>query len=148
MNIILIAALSADGFIARREHDRLEWTQDKALFRQQTMGCPVILGSTTAGLLKNELTGRDVIIVHRNDDPEAVLASLNSRRCFIAGGGRTNVKFAPFLTHLFLTIHPVVFGKGISLFSGSNYQAALEFEKALDVIPGRGIIQYQYRVKG
>ena len=53
--------------------------------------------------MQNELTGRDIIVMHRNDNPKTILDSIDSDKCFIAGGGRTNTRFAPYLTHLYLT---------------------------------------------
>jgi dihydrofolate reductase len=47
MDVILIAAVTADGFIARHSHEVVEWSQDISLFKEQTMGYPVIMGSNT-----------------------------------------------------------------------------------------------------
>ena len=116
MDIILIAAVTADGFIARHSHETIDWSQDLHLFKEQTMGYPVIMGSNTYECMQNELIGRNIIIVHRKDNPKTVLGRLNSEKSFIAGGGRTNTLFAPYLTHLYLTPHPHVFGKGVPLF--------------------------------
>ncbi|GIS57166.1 MAG: hypothetical protein CM1200mP1_11040 [Candidatus Neomarinimicrobiota bacterium] len=33
---------------------------------------------------------------------------------FYAGGGKTNAYFAPYLTRIFLTPHPIVFGTVLS----------------------------------
>lgn len=147
MDIILIAAITADGFIARHEHEPITWSKDLHVFKEQTMGYPVIMGSNTAALIDKELTGREIIVVHREDSPENILKNIKTDKCFIAGGGRTNTKFAPYLTHLYLTIHPMVFGNGISLFTELQYHLPLKFEKAIDIIPGKGIIQYRYKVK-
>lgn len=147
MDIILIAAISADGFIARHEHEPVTWSEDLRIFKELTMGYPVIMGSNTAKLIDKELPGREIIVVHREDSPESILKNIKTGKCFIAGGGRTNTKFAPYLTHLYLTIHPLVFGSGISLFTELKYHPPLEFEKAIDIIPGKGIIQYRYKVK-
>ena len=116
MDITLIAAVTADGFIARHSHETIDWSQDLHLFKEQTMGYPVIMGSNTYECMQNELIGRNIIIVHRKDNPKTVLGRLNAEKCFIAGGGRTNTLFAPYLTHLYLTPHPHVFGKGVPLF--------------------------------
>ena len=81
------------------------------------MGHPVIMGSNTFHTLSNELVGREVVIVHRNDDPREILQKVKSQKCFIAGGGKIYSRFYPFLTHLYITPHPYVFGKGVKLFS-------------------------------
>ena len=67
LEIILIAAVTVDGFIARHNNEKTKWTQDLHLFKKQTLGHPVIMGSNTHKTLSNELLGRDVIVVHRDD---------------------------------------------------------------------------------
>ena len=47
MKIILICATTLDGFIARHSNEKTNWTKDLSLFKSQTMGYPVIMGSTT-----------------------------------------------------------------------------------------------------
>ena len=98
--IILIAAVTLDGFIARHSSEVTKWTKDLPLFKEQTMGNPVIMGSNTFDTLSKELVGREVIVVHRNDDPREILQKVRSQKCFIAGGGKTYSRFYPFLTHL------------------------------------------------
>ena len=116
--IILIAAVTVDGFIARHNKEVTSWSQDFHLFKEQTMGCPIVMGSNTHATLNQELDGRQCIIAHRYDDPKSILSTINVERCFIIGGGRTYGRFASFLTHLYITPHPLVFGKGITLFDG------------------------------
>ena len=146
MKIILIAAVTQDGFIARNSQETITWSKDLKLFKKQTMGFPVIMGSNTFRCLTNPLKGRDVIVVHRNDNPEKVLKNIKSEKCFIAGGGKTNSRFATHLTHVFLTPHPIVFGEGIPLFSGGAQEMELTLEKIITVSPQLGINQYQYKI--
>ena len=144
MDIILIAAVTADGFIARNSHEIIDWSQDLHLFKEQTLGHTVIMGSHTFNSMQNELTGRDIIVMHRNDNPKTILDSIDSDKCFIAGGGRTNTRFAPYLTHLYLTSHPLVFGKGDALFYDLEEELQLELVQKLEV--NNNINQLQYRV--
>ncbi len=146
MDIILIAAVTVDGYIARHHHEIIQWSQDLFLFKEQTMGWPVVMGSNTKTALDRELAGREIIVVHREDDPLQILDQIQSEKCFIAGGGRTNARFAPHLTHLFLTIHPLVFGKGIPLFDGLEQELVLNLERVEAVTGKKGIYQFQYRV--
>jgi dihydrofolate reductase len=146
MEIILIAAISADGFIAHHSREVISWSRDLALFKKQTMGWPVIMGSNTMATLAIELEGRDKIVVHRQDKPQRILQGLNTKRCFVIGGGRTYTRFAPFLTHLYLTPHPVIFGGGIPLFPGLKSEINLKLEKMVPVNEARDIFQYQYSV--
>ena len=144
--VILIAAVTIDGFIARHSNEITSWTKDLSLFKKQTMGHPVIMGSNTYKTLSNELSGRDVIVINRNHSPKNVIRNIKQERCFIAGGGKTYSKFYSFLTHLYITPHPYVFGKGISLFSDTIEESNLIFEKIITVSEKNGIFQYQYKI--
>ena len=145
--IILIAAVTVDGFIARHSNEVTKWTKDLLLFKKQTMGFPVIMGSNTHRTLINELKGREVIVTHRDDDPKSILEKVSSKKCFIAGGGKTYSRFYPFLTDLYITPHPYIFGSGISLFSDKINESQLIFKKLVEVSKKSGIFQYQYKLQ-
>ena len=119
---------------------------DIELFKEQTMGYPVIMGSNTEKTLAVELNGREKIVVHRNDKPQEILDGIKVSRCFIIGGGMTYTKFAPFLTHIYITPHPIVFGKGIKLFSDLKEELFLKFIQKNAVNKIEGIFQFQYEV--
>lgn len=146
MDVILIAAITVDGYIARRSDEVISWSKDLKLFKKQTMGYPVIMGSNTEKTLAVELRGREKIVVHRNDKAQKILEELNTEKCFIIGGGRTYTKFAPYLTHLYITPHPIVFGKGIPLFPKLDRELSLQFVRMVQVNETEGIYQFQYRV--
>ena len=144
--IILIAAVTVDGFIARHSNEVTKWTKDLLLFKKQTMGFPVIMGSNTHRTLINELKGREVIVTHRDDNPKSILKNISSKKCFIAGGGKTYSRFYPFLTDLYITPHPYIFGSGISLFSDKINESQLIFKKLVEVSKKSGMLQYQYKI--
>ena len=144
--MILIAAVTTDGFIARHSKEVISWSQDLKLFKKQTMGYPVIMGSNTEKTLAIDLEGRSKIVVHRNDNAEIILDELNTEKCFIIGGGRTYTKFAAFLTHVYITPHPIIFGKGIPLFINLKEELSLKFIKKVTVNKSEGIFQFQYKV--
>ncbi|RMF09587.1 MAG: dihydrofolate reductase [Candidatus Neomarinimicrobiota bacterium] len=146
MDVIAIAAVTLDGYIARSSREVVTWSRDLALFKEQTLGSPVIMGSNTFATLATELEGRTCIVVHRTDDPENILQQVHAPRCFVIGGGRTYTRFVPFLTHLYLTPHPLLFGKGIPLFPGLEHPPELSFLRLIPVHPETGIFQYQFRV--
>ena len=87
MDIILIAATTVDGYIARNNFEVTDWSQDLSLFKKQTMGFPIIMGSHTFKTLPKELHGRKPIIVHRNDNPKKIIENIRSSKCFVIGGG-------------------------------------------------------------
>ena len=111
------------------------------------MGFPVIMGSNTHRTLINELKGREVIVAHRDDNPKNILESISAEKCFIAGGGKTYSRFYPFLTDLYITPHPYIFGSGISLFSDKINESQLIFKKLVEVSKKSGILQYQYKIQ-
>ena len=145
--VVLIAAVTVDGLIARHSQEVTSWSKDLHVFKEQTMGYPVIMGSNTFHTLSNELVGREVVVVHRNDDPREILQNVKSQKCYIAGGGKIYSRFYPFLTHLYITPHPYVFGKGVKLFSDIVNEAEVVFENLIQVNENKGIYQYQYKIK-
>lgn len=147
MDVILIAAVTANGMIARHRDEVVTWTRDLALFREQTMDQTVILGSRTARTLATDLNGRVKVVVHRDTEPEEVLARVQTEKCFVIGGSMTFSRFAPFLTHLYLTYHPLVFTSGaLPLFGALEQELHLEFTGMVEVNAAKGIYQFQYRV--
>jgi len=106
----------------------------------------VVMGSNTYDTLAAELEGRRMIVIHRDDNPKEILNNIEDDRCFIIGGGKTYARFASFLTHLYITPHPFIFGKGISLFDEEVSELKLDFQKIISVDEKNGIFQYQYKV--
>ena len=84
-DVILIAAVTVDGYIARHNLEVTSWTEDLQLFKEQTTGFPIIMGSNTYSTLSAELEGRKTIVVHRNEDPKTVLSSIKDEQCFEYG---------------------------------------------------------------
>ena len=146
-DVVLIAAVTVDGFIARHSREVITWSKDLQLFKKQTTGFPVIMGSNTYDTLYDQLEKRDMIIVNRYNNPESILSEIAADRCFIIGGGKTYSRFAPFLTHLYITPHPYIFGVGVRLFSDPVNALSLRFETMISVDETVGIYQYQYKVQ-
>ena len=55
MDIIGIAAVTLDGFIARHSLERVAWTKDLSLFKHQTKGHAVVMGFNTKKTLKRNV---------------------------------------------------------------------------------------------
>lgn len=144
--VILIAAVTVDGFIARHKEEVTAWSQDLSLFKEQTLGHSVIMGFNTFKTLSQELKGRETIVVKRGEDPASLLNAIKGSRCFIIGGGKTFSLFAKYLTHLYVTPHPHIFGSGVTLFDGTVDEILLKFNNLITVDDKAGIFQYQYRV--
>ena len=145
--VILIAAVTIDGFIARHNKEVVSWSLDLPLFKKQTLGYPIIMGSNTRKTISKELSGRKNIVVTRTDNPEKILNKINTPRCFIIGGGITYSRFSPFITHMYITPHPFIFGKGVRLFEKHTSEINLQFKKKIPVDESKGVHQYQYKVE-
>lgn len=145
--VILIAAVTVDGFIARHNLEITSWSKDLQVFKKQTMGFPIIMGSNTDKTLFSSLNGRRKIVVRRGDDPKNILTEIKEKKCFVIGGGKTFYRFSSFLTHLYITPHPYVFGAGVALFDNLKMKELhIKFLDLLEVDRKNGIFQYQYEV--
>lgn len=147
MDVILTAAVTINGMIAQNSKETVNWSVDLPLFRKQTMGQTVIVGSNTESILVTELDGRKRITMHRNMDPKTVLSEVKTEKCFIIGGAHTYSSFASHLTHVFVTPHPQIFPSGsVPLFSHLAEGMSLVFKRRVVVDKSRGIFQHQYQV--
>ena len=148
MKIILICATTLDGYIARHSNEITNWTKDLKLFKKQTTGYPVIMGSNTFKTLQNELTGRNVIVFHRNDNPNTIIKKLKTRykKIFIAGGGKTNERFMEYITDMYITPHPLMFGTGIKLFGNNKIKIKTKLTKSIEIHESEGLLQYQFKI--
>ena len=146
MNVILIAATTADGYIARHSNETVDWSLDLHLFKEQTMGYPVIMGSKTKKTLAFDLKGRNEIVVNRNDIRKTILDEIKADKCFVIGGGITFTRFSTHLTHLYITIHPLIFGKGVTLFPNLKREMNLTLIKAFPVQERENLFQFQYKI--
>lgn len=162
INTFLIAAISADGYIAHEESESsMHWTSgaDKAFFKERTLQAGVvIMGSKTFNTIRKPLPGRLTIVYSRqkhdlplgventNKDPAELLTALEKRgfkEVAICGGASIYTLFAKagLLNKLYLTLEPQVFGKGVRLFSEEvNIQLALASTKQLS--PDTLLLEY------
>mgnify|MGYP001180976091 CR=1 FL=1 len=130
----LIAAVSADGYIAKDEHHPAFWTskEDKKRFVELTKRAGVIvMGSNTFKTLPRPLKERVNIVYSRTKtfegaevtqkSPAELLEELHSRgfkEVAICGGSNIYNMFmkAGVIDTIYLTIEPILFGKGMRLF--------------------------------
>ena len=147
LEVIGIAAVTVNGYIARHSREKILWSKDRPLFKKQTENFPVIMGSNTHKTLSDGLSGREMIVVSRTDDPADILRRIDQKRCFVIGGGKTYSKFSSYLTHLYLTIHPQVFKRGIRLFTKLEKEVSISFIRLVPVVAEEGIFQFQFKVE-
>lgn len=145
MKVFIIAAVSADGFIARSADDfSMDWTspEDVKLFVKLTKEAGVmVMGSRTFDTLVKagrRLPGRKIVVYTSRPDefrhdrpdpteatdepPKALLKRLQAEgyeSVAICGGSRVYDLFmqSGLVTDLYLTYEPVLFGAGVPLFA-------------------------------
>jgi dihydrofolate reductase len=146
---ILLAAVTANGFIARSTNELANWTskEDKKFFVEETKKAGVmVMGRTTFATIGKALPGR-LIIVLTNDPtavetipgsvepmsgtPAEVLAHLEKRgfsSVVIAGGANVYSQFlnAGLVDELALTIESILFTSGVRLAENLTRELLLE----------------------
>ncbi|MBW3569006.1 dihydrofolate reductase family protein [Candidatus Parcubacteria bacterium] len=134
MKVYIIAAMTADGFIARNSNELIDWTssEDKKFFREMTKKSGVlIMGGNTYRTFKEPLPGRrNIVYSHQNieqpevettrESPAQLVQRLKiegASQVAIAGGSSIYTMFlkAGVVTDIYLTLEPLMFGKGIKL---------------------------------
>jgi dihydrofolate reductase len=140
----IIAAISADGFIARDSHHPAFWTskEDKKRFVELTKRAGVVvMGSTTFKTLPRPLAERVNIVYTRTkqiegvettqEDPRVLIDRLEAKgftEVAICGGSEIYNLFLKekLVRKIYLTIEPIVFGKGMTMFKDEmNYRLEL-----------------------
>jgi dihydrofolate reductase len=154
MKTVLVAAVTADGFIGRDPNHLADWTgkADKKLFVEVTKEAGVmVMGSRTFATIGRALPGRRTIVYTSRpdaitaegvetttEDPKALVNRLEKEGAHglaIAGGASIYQQFmaAGVVDELYITIAPLLFGTGVPLFSGDlNVQLQLLETRTLD----------------
>jgi dihydrofolate reductase len=136
MKVFVIAAISADGFIARSVHELADWTskEDKKVFVELTKRAGVmVMGRTTFQTIGRALPGRrNIVYSHQPidvpgvevtaEDPAALVSRLEREgltELAVCGGSAIYSLFmqAGVVDELYLTVEPCLFGAGVPLFS-------------------------------
>lgn len=136
MKVFIIAALTADGFIAKHSNHLADWSskEDKKLFVELTKQAGVmIMGSNQFGTINRALPGRKTIVYTRKtensllDDveytaekPAKLIKRLEEQgysEVAICGGAQIYDLFlsAGVVDELYLTYEPILFGSGMNL---------------------------------
>jgi dihydrofolate reductase len=165
MKVTLLMAMTVDGKIARHENHFPDWTgkADKRMFKKLTIEAGVvIMGARTFDTIGKPLPGRlNVVITRRpenypvhdqlvctSDTPELIVATLADRgytHAVLAGGATINSIFmrARMIDELIVTVIPIVFGQGLSMFS-EPLNAALELLSSHQIEPGVLVTHYRF----
>ena len=167
MKCFIIAAISADGYIAKNAKHAAFWTskEDKKRFVELTKRAGiVVMGHNTFATLPSMLRERTNIVYSfgikpeeeekfkgveiTKEKPSDLLQTLESRgfkEVAICGGSEIYTMFmkAGVVDTLYLTIEPVIFGSGVRLFNGDMlYQLHLKNSGQAE----NGSLLLEYRV--
>lgn len=162
IKVFLIAAQSADGFIAQ-DHSApsTSWTskEDKTFFVEKTKEAKVmVMGATTYKTIGRPMKDRTTIIYSKKetfegvemtqDDPKTLVEKLEQRgftEVAVCGGSSIYTMFleAGVVDTLYLTIEPILFGAGVSLF---NKPITKKLELIEEKKVGNGTLFLEYKV--
>src|SRR3989344_7779493 len=147
---IAIAAITLDGKIAKNTHHMSDWTskEDKIFMRAFLDKCDVVIvGNNTYKTAIKPLSKRNCIVFSKSSNPPShkateglrssnltyvdpnktnvkkLITKLGYRKIAILGGAQTYTYCLEnnMMDELYLTIEPIVFGKGIDLFASKNF---------------------------
>ncbi len=162
MKIFIIAVLTADGLIAEgTDQISTDWTskEDKKFFSTRTKEAGVIvLGYNTYKTIGRPLPDRLNIVYSKEHiegvevtqkEPAELIKDLEKRgfkEVAICGGTTIFTMFmeAGLVDKLYLTIEPVVFGAGMTLFN-KKFEKALKLESMKKL--GEATVLLEYNVK-
>jgi dihydrofolate reductase len=153
MEVILIMASTVDGKIAKYTGQIVDWTGlcDKKHFSQLSREIAVVvMGSATYDLMSAPLPNRLNVVLTRdrlrksnsdnliftNLEPDKIIDMIKSYgfvKIALVGGTTINNLFSRFITKIYLTIIPTIFGTGLSLFSEpNNFDLVFESNQLFD----------------
>lgn len=163
MNVILIAATTADGFIGRDAGHTADWTgqADKQVFVRLTKEAgTIVMGRATFDTIGRALPGRRNIVYtsqpqtisapgieSTSEPPAKLLARLESEGVTgvaICGGRLIYTQFlqAGLVNELYLTVIPTLFGQGLSLFNAPTH-TKLELVDTTPLDGGAVLLHYK-----
>lgn len=168
MKVILLAAMSVDGFIGQdKEHSSFEWTslEDKQFYVSKIKEIKtVVMGSTSFKTFTKYPKGlRFIIYTSKPDefvnpkphviaaegtteDPKMLIERLERegvQEVAIAGGASIYAQFmnAGVVNTLFLTVEPIIFGEGVKLFN-TKMEKHLKLVNIHDISEQTKVMEY------
>ena len=166
MQVILYMATTVNGYIAK-ENDETPWSDEEWLsfsrFVKEVKN--IVIGRRTYEIMKsNDEFGKIgnpfTVVVSKEDfahnsnfaiakSPKEALKILEEKgfaKALVTGGGMLNSSFMKenLIDEIYLDIEPLVFGKGIKLFSDNNFDAKLELIETKSL--SQNTIQLHYRI--
>jgi dihydrofolate reductase len=170
MRVLLVAAMTIDGKIARGTHEVIDWSspEDKSMFMRVSRESGVlIMGRNTYETLERPLPERLHIVLTRRTSsqpaPEQVeftsappaeildeLARRGYQTVILAGGAEAYRTFidAGLVDELWLTVEPVAFGNGISLLGEAPLSLRLRLIQSVHLNESSLQLRYQVQQDG
>ena len=165
MKIILYMAVTANGYIAK-ENDDTSWISGKEWNGYSAIVCKagnLIIGHRTYDILTKqpefvEFSKIKIAIVSNQNfktlsqnhviarTPKDALSLLNNfEEVVVAGGGHLNASFMEenLVNEIYLDIEPIVFGKGIKLFEGKDFEKELKLLEVKNISDNELQLHYQ-----
>lgn len=168
MNVSLIAAVTVDGFIARNPEHFTDWTdiEDKNFFHEKTKEIgTIIMGANTWRTIRRPFDGRRMIVMSTSGDiaepipgqleffsgePKDLLKRLAGEgvtEVALVGGSEVTTSFLldDLIDEMYVTVTPLLFGQGISLLSGHDFDTTLELIDTKVIGEGSTLLHYRVR---
>ena len=148
MQVILYMATSVNGYIAK-ENNETPWSDEEwqsfSKFVKEIKN--IVIGKNTYDIMEesdefSKIGNPFTVIISKKDfahnsnfaiaksQKEAlkILKEKNFAKALVAGGGMLNSSFMKekLIDDIYLDVEPLIFGKGIKLFSDNNFDAKLE----------------------
>lgn len=168
MKIILLAAMTVDGYIAKHiEHRSFDWTsiEDKQFYVSKIKESKaVVMGSNSFKTFTKYPKGLHFVVYTSKpealqnpkpevitfeatkEDPRALVARLEAQgftQLAVTGGASIYTMFmeAGLIDTLFLTVEPVLFGEGVKLFS-KTIETKLKLEEIHHLTDQTKVLEY------
>jgi len=166
MQVILYMATTVNGYIAK-ENNETPWSDEEwesfSKFVKEIKN--IIIGKNTYDIMNesdefSKIGNPFTVVVSKEDfahnsnfaiakSPKEALKILKEKRfakALIAGGGMLNSSFMKekLVDEIYIDVEPLVFGKGIKLFSDNNFDAKLELVEAKNL--SKNTIQLHYKI--
>ena len=164
MKTVIVAAITADGFIGRTADHLADWTgkADKKLFVAVTKEAGVmVMGSRTFATIGRALPGRRTIVytsrpetitaegVETTSETPAELVGRLEREgangVAVVGGASIYNQFiaAGVVNELYLTVAPLLFGTGVPLFGTEELNIQLELLESTKLDDNTVLLHYE-----
>jgi dihydrofolate reductase len=168
MEVILVAATTIDGYIARSQFERsFDWTspEDKRFYIDTIKSSDaIIMGKTSFQTFTKHPKNTDWYIYTKNPEaftnpnpsvitaqgtslpPQELIQNLKTagkKRVVVCGGSSiyTQCMQAQVITKLYLTIEPVIFGGGIKLFD-KPFSKQLQLDSSIRLSEKTVVLEY------